>query len=174
MVSIDENRNGIPDDTWFELKGSADDEQPEAITYRYTITYQPAPMADIPWTDSKGNTGFIYRNGYHQQEYYPQWIKENLSFTGTLLPPNAVNQGTEKVPYWVLGSFGYGYVDNAENRNREACSFDIGWAVDENRQPVKLPGADFIRVYTALNQQCGWIGETSTEITGAEDLHFQE
>ena len=125
-------------------------------------------------TDSKGNTGFIYRNGFHQQEYYPQWIKENLSFTGTLLPPNAVNQGTEKVPYWVLGSFGYGYVDNAENRNREACSFDIGWAVDENRQPVKLPGADFIRVYTALNQQCGWIGETSTEITGAEDLHFQE
>lgn len=174
MVSIDENRNGIPDDTWFELKGSADDEQPEAMTYHYTVTYQPAPMADIPWTDSKGNTGFIYRNGFHQQEYYPQWIQGELSFTGTLLPPNAVNQGTEKVPYWVLGSFGYGYVDNAENRNREACSFDIGWAVDENRQPVKLPGADFIRVYTALNQQCGWIGETSTEITGAEDLHFQE
>ncbi len=26
-------------------------------------------------------------------------------------------------------------------------------------------------MYTALNQQCGWIGETSTEVGGAIDLH---
>jgi hypothetical protein len=28
-----------------------------------------------------------------------------------------------------------------------------------------------VKVYTALNQQAGWLGETSTEIMGAEDLH---
>ena len=51
--------------------------------------------------------------------------------------------------------------------------FDIGWAVDpETREPVHLPGVDFIRVYTALNQYCGWIGETSTEIFMARDMHI--
>ena len=34
-----------------------------------------------------------------------------------------------------------------------------------------LPGVNFVKVYTALNQVCGWIGETSTEVCGAEDLH---
>ncbi|MBR1412653.1 MAG: hypothetical protein IJ577_05945, partial [Prevotella sp.] len=30
------------------------------------------------------------------------------------------------------------------------------------------------RVYTGLNQKCGWLLETSTEILGAEDLHTDE
>ena len=42
----------------------------------------------------------------------------------------------------------------------------------ETREPVHLPGVDFIRVYTALNQYCGWIGETSTEIFMARDMHI--
>jgi hypothetical protein len=68
----------------------------------------------------------------------------------------------------------YGYVDNLPNTDRNGCSFDIGWAVDSQRQPVNLSHVDFIRVYSGQLQQCGWIGETSTEITGAEDLHYKE
>ena len=52
-------------------------------------------------------------------------------------------------------------------------SFDIGWAVDRQGNRVSLPGADFIRVYTGVNQYCGWVGETSTEISRAQDLHIQ-
>ena len=55
--------------------------------------------------------------------------------------------------------------------NNKLCSFDIGWAVDKKGNKVYLPGVDFIRVYTGVNQYCGWLGETSTEITGAKDLH---
>ena len=50
---------------------------------------------------------------------------------------------------------------------------DISWAVDDNRQPVSLDFVDFVRVYTGLNQKCGWLLETSTEILGAEDLHLE-
>jgi hypothetical protein len=57
--------------------------------------------------------------------------------------------------------------------NIEGCGIDISWAVDENRQPVSLDFVDFVRVYTGLNQKCGWLLETSTEILGAEDLHLE-
>lgn len=39
-------------------------------------------------------------------------------------------------------------------------------------QPAMLDGIDFIKVYTGLNQYCGWLGETSTGVTGAVDLHI--
>ena len=70
------------------------------------------------------------------------------------------------------------YADNYPNEAKDENGnyyngFDIGWAVDpETREPVHLPGVDFIRVYTALNQYCGWIGETSTEIFMARDMHI--
>ena len=38
--------------------------------------------------------------------------------------------------------------------------------------PVALPGIDFVRVQTGINQYCGWIGETSTELSKAVDLHI--
>lgn len=44
--------------------------------------------------------------------------------------------------------------------------------VDAEGNKVELPGVDFIKVYTAVNQYCGWIGETSTEIIRAQDLHI--
>ena len=41
-------------------------------------------------------------------------------------------------------------------------------------QPVNLDFVDFVRVYTGLNQTVGILGETSTEVCGAEDLHLDE
>ena len=67
------------------------------------------------------------------------------------------------------GSYGYGYADNISND--EELGFDISWAVDAQGRPVRLGGVHFIKVYTAVNQDCGWIGETSTEVCGGEDLH---
>ena len=111
----------------------------------------------------------IARNSYHEQEYFPLWLtgQQTLTFRGARLPDNAtLNNGV-----YTLAAFDYGYVDNYPNSNREGCSFDISWAVNASGQPVSLTHVDFIRVYNAMNQVCGWIGETSTEITGAEDLH---
>jgi hypothetical protein len=98
-------------------------------------------------------------------------LYNELTLKGTLLPLNGHDEGTNGTPYYVLQVLRYGYADNDPNSNRVGCSFDISWAVDHQRQPVSLTHVDFIRVYSAQLQQCGWLGETSTEITGAEDLH---
>jgi hypothetical protein len=46
------------------------------------------------------------------------------------------------------------------------------WAVNSKGQKVSLPGVDFIKIYTGVNQENGWLGECSTEISGVEDLHI--
>ena len=189
MVSKDVNGNGLPDDPWYEISGSCDVDSIGKVDYGYEITYKRNPMGDIPWTDNRGNSGTIDRNHYHTQEYYPQWLPDGLTFSGTRLPNNMYNL-SDKVdkgwsPYYsVLVGFRYGYADNLPNFtdnadatsfNYEGCGIDISWAVDENRQPVNLDFIDFVRVYTGLNQKCPqpeWWGETSTEFAGAEDIHL--
>ena len=190
MVSKDENENGLPDDKWYEISGSCDVDSVGKVIYGYEVTYRRNPMGDIPWTDNKGNSGTIDRNHYHLQEYYPEWLPDEITFQGTRLPDNMVNL-SDKVDqgwtpyYFVLIGFRYGYADNLPNftdksdatsYNYEGCGIDISWAVDEQRKPVNLDFIDFVRVYTGLNQKCPqpeWWGETSTEVQGAEDIHLE-
>ncbi|MBD5276554.1 MAG: cell surface protein [Bacteroides sp.] len=184
MVSYDANCNGVPDDEWYELAGSEYNSQ--STRHNYEITYhRPDParevVADednslddiyyIRWTDSDGFEGFMAKNIFHNQDYYPRWEDgESMTFSGSLLAPNGEDisgNGT----YYVLYSYPWGYVDNHPNDYPELNSFDISRAVDSHGNPVHLPGADFIRVYTGVNQYCGWLGETSTELSRAQDLH---
>lgn len=174
MVSKDMNGNGLPDDPWYELCGSADTDCPDKVTYNYQITYTADSMNDIPWIDNQGTTGVLPRNNYHKQEYFPLWMASPLTFTGTCLPKNTQNIGEGNEEFWVLSSFQYGYVDNKANTDSIANSFNIEWAVDADRKPVELDFIDFVRVYTAVNQVSGHLGETSTEVTGAEDLHLEQ
>jgi hypothetical protein len=30
-----------------------------------------------------------------------------------------------------------------------------------------------MKIYTGVNQEAGWLGEVSTEVAGAYDLHFK-
>ena len=180
MVSKDTNGNGLPDDEWYELKGSADEDSIGKVKYGYEITYTYKEMSDVPWTDNLSRSGTVDRNTYHTQEYFPLWLLQTqtgrqsvLTFKGTLLPNNAYDT-SGKGTMWVLPALRYGYVDNIKNSNAEGNSFDIGWAVEpESRTPVYLDYVDFVRVYTGMNQKAGWLGETSTEITGAKDLHYK-
>jgi len=171
MVSQDENGNGLPDDAWYELSGSADMDDIE-IRYDYELEYTKlGDSLDIAWSNNLGNAGFINRNPFHDQEYFPAWIESPLTFKGTLLPNNATDTSGNG-SYWVLEPYRYGYADNLPNTDTLGCSFNIDWAVvPQTREAVHLGYVDFIRVYTALHQNCGWIGETSTEISGAMDLH---
>ncbi len=185
MVSYDTNCNGLPDDTWYELAGS--EYYSLSTLHRYTITYHRPdaahiPVEDesgylddiqyIPWVDSQGNTGFIAKNIFHNQSYYPLWINTgSISFTGSLLAKNAIDtSGIGR--YYILYAYPWGYVDNHPNDFADLNSFDISDAVDSFGFHVDLPGVDFVRVYTGLNQYCGWLGETSTEISRACDLHI--
>ncbi len=168
MVSKDVNHNWIADDPWYELSGSADVDSVGKVIYDYELTYSKAPLQNIPWTDNKGGSGSVDRNAYHPQEYYPLWVSaDQLTFSGTLLPKNGF-----KVPIGYSQMFyRYGYVDNRP----DDVTFDIGNAVDVvSRQPVSLDFIDFVRVYNATNQIYPLIGETSTEISIAEDAHSAE
>jgi hypothetical protein len=91
-----------------------------------------------------------------------------MEFVGTKLADNAFDQSGNGT-YYVLTRLDWGYADNHANDIDEG--FKIDWAVDAEGNPKHLTHIDFVKVYTAVNQYCGWIGETSTEICGAEDLH---
>ena len=194
QVAYDVNQNGQPDEEeWFEIAGSAHQDPKQEPWYEqakqagnivetyldYSITYKkPAkePTTNeekenyIFWEDNKGHKGYKVMNQFHPQPYYPQWIEEEqLVFTGTCLPQNGINQGTDK--NFVLPSFTYGYADNYPN-DAEKAAIDIDWAVDKDGNPANLPGVDFIKIYTGVNQENGWLGENSTEVCGVTDLNL--
>lgn len=191
MVAYDKNQNGMPDeDEWYEIAGSAAALElwydkavaagNDVETYRnYEITYyrpekEPETSEErekyIRWEDNRGNSGYKVKNTFYNQCYFPEWIKEDkITFKGTCLPQNAVDESGQG-NYFVLYKFRYGYADNEVNTKDESA-IDIDWAVNSKGQKVHLPGIDFIKIYTGVNQENGWLGECSTEISGVEDLH---
>lgn len=186
MVSLDTNGNGLPDDEWYELAGS-EYYKPETA-HDYSVTYYRTPDGHIPtpipntpikdntyiqWIANDGTKGYVEKNSYHSQDYFPKWLNnDELTFSGSRLAPNAVDESGVG-SYFVLYAYDWGYVDNHPNEVQDKSSFKIDWAVDKHGKPVHLDGVDFIRVYTGVNQTCGWLGETSTEVCRAEDLHIE-
>lgn len=174
MVSRDVNGNGVPDDAWYELAGSEYNHPKTQHNYRI-VYHKPADLTkavDVAWTSNDTDSlraGVVNANAYHDQPYWPLWIAEDsLVFTGTKLRCNAVDE-SGKGTYYVQHFFDWGYVDNRPNDTDPG--FKIDWAVDEAGKPVALDRIDFVKVYCAENQMCGWLGETSTEVNGAIDLH---
>ncbi len=195
QVACDTNGNGVPDEEeWYEIAGSAHRRAQSEAWYgraatagndvelrrRYSMTYyRPAAEPDaataeyIRWEDNAGNSGYKAKNSFHLQSYYPQWITdEKLTFTGTCLPQNGVYEQGNTLGQYVLYKFRFGYADNALNTEDDSA-IDIDWAVDAYGVPVSLPGVDFIRIYTGVNQENGALGECSTEVVQVEDLHLQ-
>ncbi len=183
MVSHDDNSNGVPDDKWYELAGSEYGKETTLHGYKLTYYYPASDHVAVPdpnyryitdrqyikWEDNKGNTGYVMKNSFHAQDYWPLWIGgETLVFEGCRLADNYAEESGSGTNY-TQAMLGYGYADNQPNMSDPG--FKIDWAVDDNGVPVELPSIHFIKVYNAMNQYCGWIGESSTEICGAEDLH---
>lgn len=174
LVSKDVNGNGLADDEWYELKGSEYDSKHTIKDYAITYHRPASPLSSVKWTDNQGNTGYVYRNETHtKNDYYPAWIEEDeMTFYGSRLKDNAVNEPRPGMPeHWVGYCYAYGYADNHPNDEKVAL-FKIDWAVDKEGRAVKLDGIDFVKIYTAVNQYCGWMGEISTEMQAVEDLHF--
>lgn len=184
-VSYDANGNGLPDDEWYELAGS---EYGKAQTLRnYTVTYYRTPddhvatptpgtaVTDntyIRWTDNEGGEGYVEMNAFHRQNYWPQWQagEETLTFSGVRLAPNGEDRSGEG-KYYVQTPYAWGYADNLPNGDK-GSKLDLQWAVNAQGKPANLPGIHFVKVQTAILQNNGWIGESSTEVSGALDLHM--
>lgn len=168
-VMQDENGDGEPNDTWYELSGS---ETGKAETIQnYTVTYYrpEANKMDVAWSDNMGGSGVVeYLEDFHNQNsYYPAWIEaDSYTLSGTLLKSRSYDSSGNGSK-WVNPAFDWGYADNAstvDNLNRENL-FEISNAIDEQGNAIALEYIDFIKVQSAIQQQCGWIGEVSTEVT---------
>lgn len=186
-VSVDVNGNGLPDDPWYELAGSA--YHLPTTCHQASVRYtrpaadhvaQPDPsnksitdMEYIAWSltdepDRAATEGWLHKVSFHKQDYWPQWLGETLEFAGTRLADNGSDiNGDGK--QWETTPLHWGYADNLANA--EYKGFSIDWAVDADGTPVVLEEIDFVRVHTGVLQNLGWLGESSTEVCGAEDLH---
>lgn len=167
-VMQDENGNGLPDDTWYELAGS-ESGKPET-KQRYAITYyKPStPKSDVLWTDNLGRTGSVDYNGYHSQAYYfPMFIVEDYyTLTGTCLASTfAVGQIETSVGY------AWGYVDNYGDGSK--LNFWIEDAIQADGSPANLKYIDFVKVHTGMTGKGAAVGEISTESGPPIDLHFK-
>ena len=176
MVSLDTNKNGLPDDEWFEIAGS---EYHKSTTIRnYEITYyKPASEPSNPdesdyirWTDNQGQSGYLSKNQFHTQPYYPLWMGDSYTLKGTFMEASAYDR-SDNGSLWTSPPYDWGYADNYPNNNEKA-QIDIDWAVDKNGQPVRLKGIDFVKVYTGNRAEGGWLGEVSTEVSGFTDLNL--
>lgn len=175
-VMQDENGDGLPNDTWYELRGS---ETGKPETYQnYKVTYYRPPTHNMPlqWIDNRGNSGSIDLN-----PKFPLWIKENnYSLQGTRLERNTKQIGG----IWRNESYPWGYADNwgedilAEGDNHDAApvgnAFKIENAMYPDGTPVKLQYIDFIKVQTGIQSVAGVIGELSTEVFGFIDYKMDE
>ena len=186
-VMQDENGNGLPDDTWYELAGS---ETGKAETIQnYSVTYyrpSGAGMA-VQWIDNLGNSGEIdYLIQFHRQEYYyPLWIEaDSYTLTGTCLKPRNVD-ASGNGSYWVNAEYDWGYADNFSpidrltgggNSEAEANAnyFKISNAIDFECQPIQLDYIDFVKVQVGVNAKSGWLGEVSTEVFGFFDYNMKK
>jgi len=189
-VMKDDNGNNLPDDTWYELAGS--DHHFSSTLREYEVSYtNPGgeEARDVPWSDSLGNSGLIMANSIHTQPYYPladsfpEVSPGSYSLSGTLIR-GAVDVDHPPLIKSLRRSFGYAdnqirgsgthtipdnpYTPEVEYSGGDA--FDIAWAVNGDGYYVDLDQVHFVKVQNGVLHEGGWLGEISTEITGAVDV----
>jgi hypothetical protein len=179
-VQPDDNGNGIPDETWYELLGSSGNK----VTRRYALSYirdeQSAQAEEnefgqiirtIYWTDQRGRVGIIPGGwptvgddkGIHGVA--GNWVV----FTGTLLAAadglnlnvsSSSSLNTGSVPAARAAGGGPGYVD-------AYGGYDIFYASDAvhaDGTPAGLTGFRFVKVHTGIFEYGDAFGDRSTEI----------
>ena len=158
-VMQDENGNGKPDDTWYELAGSEFGKEGYVRNYSVTYTRPTPPTLSVSWKDSKGNTGLV-KQSFHRLNHYPLWITANeFTRTGTLLPSTGIKETSSE-------ALAFGYADNLAGGD----NVDIANAIDKDGKKVFLRGIDFIKVQTGIMADLTISGELSTELTGIADI----
>lgn len=159
-VMQDENGNGKPDDTWYELAGSEFGKPGYVRNYSVTYYRPVAPTLSVSWKDNNGLTGVV-KQSFHKQAHYPLWITaDQFTLTGTLLPSTGITGASRS------NELGTGYADNKPGGDR----MDIANAIDKDGKKVSLQGIDFIKVQTGIMADLTVFGELSTEVSGIADL----
>ncbi len=184
-VMKDENGNSLPDDSWYLLAGSdyyfSTSHKNHQITY-----YQPASEEeDIAWRNNLGETGFVKRNSYHEQPYYPaelfpgSFYDDSCTFNFMKIEGNLKAGSSVIVKSY---SRAFGFADNnpqifgdyenpdnpytAEAEGYGGDAFDLSWAVNEAGNYIDLDTIHFIKVQTAMYGFSDAVGEISSELRG--------
>ncbi len=182
-VSQDVNGNGLPDDGWYELRGSETGSSATLTDYAITYIRPAAPKMNVHWSDNRGNSGYVdYLQSFHRQDYYyPSWIEaDSYTLYGTCLSSRTTQDPA--TGFWSTEAFGWGYVDNIGSDEiagdtsfsgpGQRTGFMIRNAMLPDGSPVTLDYIDFIRVQTGVNSKAGWLGELSTEVLGFQDCRM--
>lgn len=183
-VMQDVNGNGLPDDEWYELKGS---EWNNPLTlHNYAVTYYrpDAPKMNVEWVDNLGTTGSVkYLRLLHDQDYYyPAWIEASeYTLYGTRISQN--NSQDPTTGFWNNAAYPWGYVDNmgADNVSTggpdgtgQRNGFKIANAVMADGSAITLKYIDFIKVQVGVMAESGHLGEISTEVSVFADYNLLE
>jgi hypothetical protein len=134
-VSQDDNGNGEPDDTWYELQGSHT--FAPTTTRRYVVKYRP----DI-WINNLGEGD---RTHNWQEAETPPGLTEM-----TLVGTNIRDPGS--------GIVMWGYADVVDNGR-----VSLSNAILEDGTPVDLPFIDFVKIVSGQHLYTDMFGEKSTE-----------
>lgn len=182
-VMQDENGDGLPNDTWYELKGSEAGRQTTRQDYEVTYYKPSSERMPVLWSDSEGHTGRVDYLGVQkeQRSYYPQWITaESYTLRGTCLGLRNVLDPESGL--WQNRDYEWGYADNygsdrdAGELNHDAGArpnyFKISNAVHADGSAAGLRYIDFVKVQTGVNAKSGGLGEISTEVFGIRDINM--
>ncbi len=178
-VMSDDNEDGLPNDTWYELKGN----QFENSKRNYWVCYYKAisESANITWKASDGNSGELicgFGATNSAAWWWPFTAADSITFKGTRLPDAYDNDSIDGAQYWTVphNRFTWGYAENCYGTDYETVAggnkLDISNAVDSLGNSVIIKSIRFIKVQTGVLQQAGWTNEVSSEIRGAKDLRF--
>jgi hypothetical protein len=154
-VMQDENGNGQPDDTWYELAGS-ETGKPSA-KQRYALAYIPGNS----FIDNTGDSGSFPYTLYNGDGFsIPGGAGQYVIYTGTRLLDKTYTSDDG-----IIYNPGYewGYVDDS------SINFRISDAIQQDGSPADLRYVDFVRVQTAVFKYAGILGEISTETGIAYD-----
>ena len=174
-VMQDANGNGLPDDVWYELRGSEWGTENHSRGYAITY-YRPAAAGmGVQWRDNRGATGTLRRNTTHTQEYYyPAWEESSFTLYGSLLEANTEVDATTNNQ--VNKAYAWGYADNQGSDSDTGTAgeavknyFKISSAVTADGSAANLQYIDFVKVQSAINFVAGALGEISTEVLAIED-----
>jgi hypothetical protein len=138
-VMKDENKNGVADDTWYELKGSISDSY---VTRRYAVTY----YKDGSFEDNLGRYGDVFPSGW-----WPEYAGvDKMTFVGTV------------IDYTNKGGGLRGYADVYDTR----CDISNAVQVDGTPLDPPLDHIDFVKQHTGIFAHTT-LGEISTETAPA-------
>lgn len=186
-VSMDDNGNGLPDDPWYELKGSEYGTENETLNYAITYYKPTGPNQDIRWVDNQGGEGIVPRlNEWNEKpSYWQDWVVADVDAEGreyrTYYGSRLKDTHTYQNGYTMEPPFAWGYADNDGSdyfRLKTAIittamgHYKIDNAVTSDGEPANLPYINFVKVQTA---QTGWspnLGDISTEVYGIWDTHM--